>query len=142
MARSKGNQIIKSGQLITWEIIFFEKECTKYGGETIPDTFVKIKIGHISGSAIRVFIQFVFEDYQNILKLRCWSLAFASYKTFLKNEKRSRTSLLVSFSAWFFIKDIAYVYILLTDQTSLPDCIYFLRYLAIGSFFVIQFVTL
>ena len=47
------------------------------------------------------------EDYQNILKLSCRQLAFTSYKAFLKN-KRSRTSLPISFSAWFLKKNISF----------------------------------
>ena len=39
------------------------------------------------------------DDYQDILKLSCKPLAFASYKVFLKHEKRSGTILSVSFSA-------------------------------------------
>ena len=38
------------------------------------------------------------EVYQNTLKLKCWSLAFTSYKTFLKIKKGSRSSLPASFS--------------------------------------------
>ena len=37
------------------------------------------------------------EGYQNILKLRCWPLAFISYKAFLKKKKRSGTILPTSF---------------------------------------------
>ena len=41
------------------------------------------------------------EGPQNILKLRYRSLAFALYKAFLKNKKRSATCLALLFSAWF-----------------------------------------
>ena len=41
---------------------------------------------------------------QIILKRSCRPLAFTSYEAFLKNKKRSRTSLPVSFSAWFLKK--------------------------------------
>ena len=33
------------------------------------------------------------KDYRNIMKLSCKPLAFASYKAFLKNKKKSGTSL-------------------------------------------------
>ena len=61
-------------------------------------------------------LQFVFivcrvEDYQNILKLSCRQLAFTSYKAFLKNKKRSRTSLPASYSASFLKQNIYLVII-------------------------------
>ena len=59
-----------------------------------------------------------------ILKLRYWPLVFTLYKAFLKTKKRSKTSLLSSFSTWFLKKG----YILVADQILLPDCLYFLRY--------------
>ena len=61
--------------------------------------------------------------YQVILTLRCRSLAFTSYKTLLKIKKKSGTGLLASFSVWFLMKNS---YVLLIDQISLPDCLYFL----------------
>ena len=38
VSRSKGNQTMKCGQLIEYNMrnIFLEKSFTKYGGETIP----------------------------------------------------------------------------------------------------------
>ena len=45
----------------------------------------------------------------NILKLSCRQLTFASDKTFLKNKKRSRTSLATSYSAWLLKKNISLV---------------------------------
>ena len=47
-----------------------------------------------------------FLDYGNILKLSGRPLDIISYKAFLKNKKRSGTSHPVSFSAWFFKKDV------------------------------------
>ena len=80
--------------------IFRGKSYTKCGGETTP----KIKIEHISGSIVKIFMQFVFfvyqvYSYQNILKLSCRPLAFISYKAFSKKKKRPKTSLPASFSA-------------------------------------------
>ena len=46
----------------------------------------------------------------NILKLRCWPLAFTSYKAFLKNEKGSGSSLPVSVSTWFWRKPFLMLY--------------------------------
>ena len=41
--RSKGNQTMKFGQIIEYDMrnIFLEKSCTKYDGETIPRPFSK-----------------------------------------------------------------------------------------------------
>ena len=69
-----------------------------------PDLFLKIKIEHISGSIVQSFTKFAFivcqvEGCRNILKLSCSPFAFTSYKAFLKNKKRSETSLPAAFSA-------------------------------------------
>ena len=45
------------------------------------------------------FIVCQVHGYQDILKLSCRPLAFTPYKAFLKNKKRSKTSLPASFSA-------------------------------------------
>ena len=43
ISRNKGNQTMKFGQLIEYNIrnIFLEKLLTKFGGETIPRSFLK-----------------------------------------------------------------------------------------------------
>ena len=97
--------------------IFLEKSFTKVVEKLLPDPFLKNQIEHISESISISLMQFVYivfqvERYQNILKLSCRPLAFTSYKAFLKNKKRSRTSLPASF-----------YYILLTDQISLSGCL-------------------
>ena len=68
---------------------------------------------HLWINSQNFYIQFVFivcqdEGYQNILTLSCRPLAFTSYRAFLKNKKRSRTSLPASFSAWFLKKNISF----------------------------------
>ena len=53
--RSKGNQTMKFGQLVKFNMrnIFLEKIYKKCGGETIPRPFFKkTKIEHISGSIV------------------------------------------------------------------------------------------
>ena len=55
ICRSKGNQSLKFGQLIQFNMrnIFLEKPYSKYRGETIPRPFsTKIKIELISGSIV------------------------------------------------------------------------------------------
>ena len=56
----------------------------------------KIKIEHVSGSIVENFIRFVFILCQ-VQGYRNTPLAFTSYKAFLKNKKRSGTSLLPHF---------------------------------------------
>ena len=62
------------------------------------------------------------EGYQIILKRSCRPFAFTSFKAFLKNKKRSGTSLPALFSAWFLKKNISPI--LLTDQISLSGCLW------------------
>ena len=52
ISRTKGNQAMKFGQLIEYNVknIFLEKRYTKYGRETILRPFYNKKIEHISGS--------------------------------------------------------------------------------------------
>ena len=97
ISKIKGNQAMKFGQLIECNMrnIFLEKSYTKCGGETSPRSFSE-KVWQVEG-------------YRNILKLSCRPLAFTSYKAFLKNKKRSGTSLPASFSAWFLMKNISLV---------------------------------
>ena len=109
---------MKVGQLIEYSMrnIFLEKSYKKCGSflKNDPGPFLKIKIEHISGSIFESFVYFVLigslvKDYQIWLKLSCRPLAFTSYKAFVKNKKRSGTSLSASFSAWFLKKNISVV---------------------------------
>ena len=68
------------------------------------------------------------EGYRKILKLSCRPLAITSYKAYLKNKKKSGTSLPVSFSARFLKKNIFFSISYLTYQIYLSGCLYFLRY--------------
>ena len=66
--------------------------------------FWKMKVEDMSGSIDKSFRQYIFfvyqaEGYQNILKLSWIPLAFTSYEAFLKNKKRSGTSLPTLFFA-------------------------------------------
>ena len=68
--------------------IFLEKSFSKCGEATSLRPSFEFKIKHISRLAVwncKKFLLIVrpFENYQNVLKLRCWS-----YKTFLKNRKK------------------------------------------------------
>ena len=97
---------MKFGPLIEYSMrnVFLEKSYTKWDGEARPRPFVKYKFDHIFGSTVRNVIKFVFIVCPSrgppiISKQRCRPFAFTLYKAFLKNKKRSGTSLLVSFSA-------------------------------------------
>ena len=74
------------------------------------------------------FIVYQVEDYGNTLKLSCRPLAFTSYKAFLKNKKRSGTSLPASLYYMIFEEKYLSCYILLPDQISLSDCFYLVTY--------------
>ena len=56
-----------------------------------------------------LLLHFQVEAYQMILKLRSRPLAFTLYQAFLKNKKRSGTSLLASFFVWCLKKNIFHV---------------------------------
>ena len=70
------------------------------------------------------------EDY-HILKLSSWPFSLILYKVFLKNQKEAETSLAGLFFCTIFEEKCFSPYILLSDQISLSDCLYFLRYWAI-----------
>ena len=73
-----------------------------------------MKIEHVLLNSLKlfVFILWQVEGYGNILKLSCRSLAFTSYyKAFLKNQKRSGTSLPALFSGWVLKKNIIFCWL-------------------------------
>ena len=125
---SKDNQTVKFGQLIEYNMgnIFLKKSYAKSIGESSPRSFYKtLKLSmsfnqqsEMSRSLLLLYGQV--EVYQNILKLRCWPLAFTLYKAFSK--KVVWNTLPTSFTAWFFEKKYFWHYILLTDQISLRNC--------------------
>ena len=106
ISRSNYNQAMKH---FSWKII--HKMWWRNFSQTL---FWKIKIEHISGSKFWSFIYFVFivcqvEDFGKWLKLSCGPLAFTSSKAFIKNKKRSGTSLPVSLFTWYLKKNISVV---------------------------------
>ena len=90
ISKSKGNQTVKFGQLLEFNIIniFLEKSCTKCVGETIPRSFFKelklsISLDQQSEVSYSLFLLYVeVEDYKNIFKLRGGPLGFTSFKVF------------------------------------------------------------
>ena len=91
---------MKFGQLIEYN---FSKNHTQSVVENIiSDPFLKTENWASLWSILQSFIYFVFivwqvEDYRKWLKLSWRPLVFTSYKAFLKNKKRSGTSLPASF---------------------------------------------
>ena len=63
------------------------------------------------------------EGYQIILKRSCRPLAFISFEAFLKNKKRSGTSLSASFSAWFSKKNS---FLVIFYNKNIPNFIFWL----------------
>ena len=120
ISRSKGNRKITFGQLVKYknEKYFSRKIIHKMLCKTITRPLSKkSKLGIFLNQQPNVLcILFILYAKlravnKNILKLSCRPLAFTSYKAFLKNKKRSRSSLPTSFC-----------YILLTGQISLSGC--------------------
>ena len=105
ISRSKCNQTMKFNQLIKYSMwnIFPGKTYAKCVGETSPKTFsktLKLSIPLDQQPEIlhwSLFLYIQFKDYQKLLKLKRWLIAFTSDKAFLKSKKRSGTS----FPAWF-----------------------------------------
>ena len=110
-SRSKANQIMKFNYLADFLKNHTENVMEKLVSdpflENENETYLWIN-SLIFYTAYLLYIQV--GDYQNILKLRYWSLAFTSFKDFLKNKKRSGTSLPASFSSWFLKKNIFTLY--------------------------------
>ena len=91
--------------------IFLEKSYLKYGKNTTFRPFSKSKNWAYLQINSLSFIRFVFivrqaENCRTISKFSWRPPGFTSYKTFLKNKKRSGTSLPTSFSTWFLKKNI------------------------------------
>ena len=124
ISRSKGNKMMKFGQLIEYNMksIFLEKSFTKGAGETIPKFFSKkskltIPSDQYFEVSYSLFLLFILlyslcqvEDFRNILKLSSRPLGFTSYKVFLNQKPSSGTSLPATFSAWFLKKNISLMF--------------------------------
>ena len=117
ISRSKENPTMRFRQFIEYNMrnIFLKKPYAKWCEETSPRRISKnlqviIPLEQLSGILCSLFLLYVqVDEYQNILELRCWPLAFTSYKTFLKPRKKSKTSPPTSFSAWFLKENMFHV---------------------------------
>ena len=97
--------------------MFFLKNHTKNIVEKlVPHPFPKkselsMALGQQSEVLHNLLLLYVHvEDYQNLVKLRCWPLLFTS-NAFWKKKKKSGASVTVWFSAWFFTKKFFHVII-------------------------------
>ena len=100
---------------MTWETFFLKNNIQNVVEKLFPGPFLKnqnytyLRINSLKVLYI-LFLLFVqVEDYRNWLKLSCRPLVFISNETFLKNKKKSGTSLPTSFSVWFLKKNISLV---------------------------------
>ena len=103
--------------------------------ETIPRLFLKSQNWAYFWVNSESFMQSVFivchvKDYRNILKLSCRPPAFTSNKAFLKNKKRSGTSLPAIFFALFLKRKMSLF--MNFYLTKLSGCLYFVRYWAMS----------
>ena len=117
---------------MTWRIFFLKNHIQIVMEKLIPGTFflkskLRISLDQQSDNLHLLLLLYVHvADYQNILKLMCWSFAFTSYKVVVKKEIWTMSPHLI-FSMIFFKKNCLH-HTLLTDQISISDCLYFLRY--------------
>ena len=104
ISSSKGNHKMKFGLLMecNMENLFHEKPYKKLVGKTVPNSFNKIKIEHISRSTAWHFIQFVFVVYPSqglpkYIETKELTTCFYLIESFLKSKRRPGTTLLASF---------------------------------------------
>ena len=91
LVRSNDNQAKKLGHVTEYNMRSIFLEIHTQNEKLVPDSLIKIKTEHVSGSIVWNVIKFIFVVclsgcYQNISALTCWPLAFALYKAFSKNK--------------------------------------------------------
>ena len=130
--------------------IFLEKSYIKCGRKTIPGPFPKkSKLSISLNQKPNVFYSFSLlytqlRATQIILKLSCRPLAFILYMKLLKKQKEAWNQSTCLIFCKIFKEKYFSCYILLTDQTSLYGCLYFVRMrmaMRIMQLFVDQAVT-
>ena len=131
ISRSKGNQTMKFGQLVECitKKLFFEKSCTKCGGETSPRHFSE-----------KWKLSICLDQQFNIVCFYCmasWGLS-KYIKTvenqlilgFFKNIKKCLELVTLPHFPHSIWKEYFSFYVLLIDQISLSGCLYLVRYWA------------
>ena len=107
ISRSIDHRTMKFGQLIKYNMknIFMKNNAQNLVEKLIPGPFLKIRIQHISGSTLWSSIQFVFiEDYQHILKAKCWHLFSLHMKLFPQSKRGLKLVFLAHFLHGFWRK--------------------------------------
>ena len=116
ISRSKGNQTMKFGQLIEYNMknIFLEKSYTKCGGETFPNPIPKKpKRAYLWINSLKFYTVC-------FCCMPCWGLSkyietklqttcFYLLWSFFKNKNRPGISLSASLSAWFLKENVYFV---------------------------------
>ena len=121
ISRNKGNQTMKFGQFIEYNIIyvFLEKSYIRLGGKVVAEPFIKNKNrAYIWMNSLKCYKCFVVSPSRglpNYVKTKVLPTCFYLKQSFFKNRRR-------------FEEKCFSHYILLTDQISLPDSFFFLRY--------------
>ena len=137
ISRNKGNQAITFGQFIKYSkrTIFLQKSCRKSGKETSSRLFLKKQKNFIKASALQlsfnIFLQFSTWTYINskLYKIQTIDPEIQSILIFQKRVFEQFLNLILSM---IFREKCFSRYIILTDEISLSDCPYFLRYWAIS----------
>ena len=110
-SRSKGNQTIRFGQLIEYNMrnYFLGKSYKKCSGEASPRRFYKkFKIEHIYRSSVWNVIVYPSNGLPKYIKITVLTTCFYLISTTLKNKIRPVPNLPASFSAWFLKKNISH----------------------------------
>ena len=128
---------MKFGQVIEHykRNIFLQKLCWKWGKETSSRPlfffFLKKKQTLFNAKVICSLVSIYISCSQLGIKqkhtVELFRLLIQRYAQFWFFKNESENSLSNTFCVWFFKKNISHN-ILLTDQISLPDCLYFLKY--------------
>ena len=137
ISRSKGNQRMKFGHLIEHNMrnIFLEKSCTKYGRGTIPRLFTETSKLNICLDQQSKVLHDLFYSISGLglskyNETKPQSTCFyLPSKAFLKNQKKVWNQSPCLIFCMIFEEKYFSCYILLTDQTSLSGCLYFVRWI-------------
>ena len=121
--------VLKIFRFLSWP--FWSRIGKLVAENAVPDHFEHFSVSKVWNLTQFFSLSVQVDDYQNMLKLRCWSLTFNS-------DKALELVSLPCFLHNLLIKVFLTRYVLLTDQILLSDCIYFLRYWEI---FVLHFIS-
>ena len=127
ISRSKVNQIMKFSQLIEYNKrnIFFKNHAENEAGMLVPDPFLFFRKASCEVKAIVLqlgFIVFQQPSTWHTIKTNCIKL---------QTTKMVWEQFFHHILCSIFQENCFLCYNLLTDQVSLPNCLYFLRYWAI-----------